>query len=66
MKIRPEFSSVCLWYASIMSVFLLTANEPATVRKYGHENGAAVFLLTADELATVKKYGHENGCAVFI
>jgi len=44
MKIRPEFSSVCVWHASIMSVFLLTADELATVKKYGDENGAAVFI----------------------
>ena len=27
-----------------LPTFMLTADEPATVQKYGHENGAAVFI----------------------
>jgi hypothetical protein len=27
-----------------LPIFMLTADEPATVQKYGHENGAPVFI----------------------
>jgi hypothetical protein len=39
-----------------LPTFMLTADEPATVQKYGHENSAAVFIGTADEPTTVQKY----------
>ena len=40
-----NFHLACLWLASIMSVFMLTADEPNTVQTYGHENGDSHFHM---------------------
>ena len=49
-----------------LPTFMLTADEPATVQKYGHENSAAVFIGTADEPTPSQTYVRKMPRGIFI
>ena len=41
-------------------------DEPTTVQRYGHENGAAIFIRTADEPTIVQTYVMKMPQGIFI